>query len=172
LISELLEAGYLGDWRVRPTHSGTPQGGIVSPVLSNIYLDRFDRWVEAELIPAHTRGTRRKETPEYWRIKHLIRKARDSDDGAAIKALHKRQRQTPACDYRDPNYARLRYARYADDFLLGFAGPREEALVIKAKIRDWLRDNLQLELAEEKTLITHGRTEAARFTGSCAGPCS
>jgi group II intron reverse transcriptase/maturase len=165
LISELLKAGYLEDWRFRPTRSGTPQGGIVSPILSNIYLDRFDRWVETELIPAHTRGTRRKEMPEYLRIKYLIQKARDRDDGGAVKALRKLQRQTPYHDHQDPDYARLRYVRYADDFLLGFAGSKEEVLVIKSKIRSWLMDNLQLELSEQKTLITHARTETARFLG-------
>jgi group II intron reverse transcriptase/maturase len=165
LISELLEAGYLEDWSYRPTHSGAPQGGIVSPTLSNIYLDRFDRWVQAELIPAHTRGTRRRTTKEHRRIDYLIRIARDRQDGEAVKALHKRQRQTPSFDYQDPDYARLRYARYADDFLLGFIGTKEEAMEIKSKVRNWLRDNLKLELSEEKTLITHARTEAARFLG-------
>jgi Reverse transcriptase (RNA-dependent DNA polymerase)/Type II intron maturase len=165
LVSELLEAGYLEDWNYRPTHSGAPQGGIVSPILSNIYLDRFDRWVQAELIPAHTRGARRRTTKEYRRIDDLIRRARQRQDGEAVKALHKRQRQTPSLDYQDPDYARLRYARYADDFLLGFIGTKEEAMEIKSKIRDWLRDNLKLELSEEKTLITHARTEAARFLG-------
>jgi group II intron reverse transcriptase/maturase len=165
LIRELLKVGYLEDWHWRPTHSGTPQGGIVSPILANIYLDQFDQWVQTELIPAHTRGTRRRSTPEYRHIEYLIRKAREQDDGAAVKALHKQQRQTPSADYQDPDYARLRYARYADDFLLGFIGTKDEALVIKSKIREWLRDNLQLELSEEKTLLTHARTEAARFLG-------
>lgn len=165
LVSELLKAGYLEDWRLRPTHSGAPQGGIVSPILSNIYLNQFDRWVQAELIPAHTRGTRRRKTPEYRRIERLMREARERDDGAAVKTLWKQQRQTPAFDYQDPDYARLRYVRYADDFLLGFAGTKDEALEIKSKIRDWLRNHLQLELSEEKTLITHAGTEAARFLG-------
>jgi len=103
--------------------------------------------------------------PEYLRVKYLIQKARTRNDGVAVKALRKRQRQTPCHDYQDPAYARLRYVRYADDFLLGFAGAKDEALVIKSKIRDWLKDSLQLELSEEKTLITHARTEAARFLG-------
>jgi group II intron reverse transcriptase/maturase len=165
LVSELLRAGYLEDWSYRPTHSGAPQGGIVSPSLSNIYLDRFDRWVQAELIPAHTRGKRRRTTKEHRRIDYLIRIARQRQDGEAVKALHKRQRRTPSLDYQDPDYARLRYARYADDFLLGFIGTKAEAMEIKSEIRDWLRDNLMLELSEEKTLITHARTEAARFLG-------
>jgi hypothetical protein len=104
-------------------------------------------------------------TPEYRRIERLMREARERDDGAAVKTLWKQQRQTPVFDYQDPDYARLRYVRYADDFLLGFAGTKDEALAIKSKIRDWLRDHLQLELSEEKTLVTHAGTEAARFLG-------
>lgn len=122
-------------------------------------------WVQGELIPAHTRGTRRKTTKEYRRIEYLIRGARERQDRGAVKALHERRRQTPSLDYQDPDYARLRYARYADDFLLGFIGTKEEAMEIKSKIRDRLRDDLELELSEEKTLITHARTEAARFLG-------
>src|SRR5262249_49155733 len=76
LIGDLLRAGYLEDWSFRPTHSGTPQGGIVSPILSNIYPDRFGRFVPAALIPAHTRGMHRKKMTEYRRIEYLIRKAR------------------------------------------------------------------------------------------------
>jgi group II intron reverse transcriptase/maturase len=165
LIKNLLEAGYLEDWSFRPTRSGTPQGGIVSPILSNIYLDRFDRWVQGELIPAHTRGKRRGRTKEYRRIEHLMEKARERDDGAAVKALWKQQRQTPVLEYHDPAYARLRYARYADDFLLGFIGTKNEALAIKSEVRDWLRDNLKLELSDAKTLVTHAGTEAAKFLG-------
>jgi group II intron reverse transcriptase/maturase len=165
LISELLKAGYLEDWSVRPTHSGTPQGGNASPILSNIYLDRFDRWVQAELIPAHTRGTRRKRTTEYRRIEYQLATARERGDGEAIRKLRQALRETPTLDYQDPAYARLRYLRYADDFVLGFAGTKAEAGVIKSKIRDWLRDNLKLEVSEDKTLITHAGTEAARFLG-------
>jgi group II intron reverse transcriptase/maturase len=165
LTSELLKAGYLEEWTYHPTHSGTPQGGIISPILSNIYLDRFDRWVQTELIPDHTRGTKRKRKAEYRHVEYLLREARARDDGEAIKALRKQQRQIPALDYQDPNYARLRYVRYADDFLLGFAGTKEEAMEIKREIRDWLRGNLKLELSDDKTLITHAGTEAAKFLG-------
>jgi group II intron reverse transcriptase/maturase len=165
LIGDLLRAGYLEDWSFRPTRSGTPQGGIVSPILSNIYLDRFDRFVQTELIPAHTRGSRRKRTKAYRHVEHKLAKAREREDGEAIRGLRKALRETPTYDYQDPAYARLRYVRYADDFLLGFAGTKEEALAIKSKLRDWLKGNLKLELSEDKTLITHAGTEEAKFLG-------
>lgn len=165
LIGGLLKAGYLEDWNFRPTRSGTPQGGIVSPILSNIYLDRFDRYVESELIPAHTRGSHRKRAEEYRRIEYQLGKAKKRGDGAAIRELRKQLREVPRADYHDPSYARLRYVRYADDFLLGFIGSKEEAALIKAKLRDWLGGNLKLELSEDKTLITHADTESARFLG-------
>ena len=60
LINRMLQAGYLEDWRWNATLSGAPQGGIASPVLSNIYLDRFDQFVEQQLIPEYTRGKKRR----------------------------------------------------------------------------------------------------------------
>ena len=71
----------------------------------------------------------------------------------------------PSKDLHDPGYRRLRYCRYADDHLLGFTGPKAEAEEIKQRLGRFLRDELRLELSEEKTLITHARTSAARFLG-------
>jgi len=71
----------------------------------------------------------------------------------------------PSIDPTDPFYRRLRYVRYADDFLLGFTGPRSEAEEIKQQLGAFLRDELKLELSKTKTLITHARSEAARFLG-------
>ena len=61
----MLKAGYLEDWEYHETLSGCPQGGMVSPILSNIYLHKLDEFVEQELIPQYTRGARRKGNPEY-----------------------------------------------------------------------------------------------------------
>ena len=59
---------------------------------------------------------------------------------------------------------RLKYARYADDFLIAVNGTRKECEEIKAKLTDFVRDTLKMELSQEKTLITHSNTPA-RFLG-------
>jgi group II intron reverse transcriptase/maturase len=164
-VEGLLKAGYLEDWTYHRTHSGSPQGGVVSPILANIYLDRLDQFVENALVPEYTRGSERKRNPEYRRVQEAATKAKARGDLERAEALRKQQRQTPSKDTHDPNYRRLRYVRYADDFLLGFAGPKEEAEAIKRRIGDFLRDDLKLELSEDKTLVTHGRTGSARFLG-------
>jgi hypothetical protein len=163
LINRMLQAGYLEDWRWHATLSGAPQGGIASPVLSNIYLDRFDRFVEQRLIPEYTRGEKRRSEPRYHRVEHQIAKATRHGDREAVRALRRLRRRLPSQDPDDPGYRRLRYVRYCDDFLLGFAGPRREAEEIKSKIGEFLRDELTLELSEPKTLITHATSQAARF---------
>jgi group II intron reverse transcriptase/maturase len=163
LINRMLQAGYLEDWRWNATLSGAPQGGIASPVLSNIYLDRFDQFVEQQLIPEYTRGKKRRTEPRCHRVESQIAKAKRHGDRDAVRALRRLRRRLPSQDPNDPDYRRLRYVRYCDDFLLGFAGPRREAEEIKSKIGEFLRDELKLELSEPKTLITHATSQAARF---------
>jgi group II intron reverse transcriptase/maturase len=165
LIRNMLKAGYLEDWQYHDTLSGVPQGGVASPVLSNIYLHKLDEFVEKELIPQYTRGTRRKDNPEYERIRQRRVSARRRGDREQARKLGRQMRALPARDPMDPGYRRLRYCRYADDHLLGFAGPRAEAEQIKQKLATFLREQLALELNPAKTLITHARTRAARFLG-------
>lgn len=165
LVSQLLTAGYLEDWKYHATYSGTPQGGIVSPVLANIYLDRLDRFVEDVLLPAHNRGERRRRNPEYNGLAMKAKYLRSTGRAAEAVEYRRRLRSLPFNDTHDPDYRRLRYVRYADDFLLGFVGPKAEAEDIKRRLGEFLRDELRLELSAEKTLITHGRTQAARFLG-------
>jgi group II intron reverse transcriptase/maturase len=165
LIRHMLKAGYLEDWEYHDTLSGVPQGGVVSPILSSIYLDKLDRFVEQELIPQYTRGASRGRNPAYRKAEYWLKKARQHGDRAAARALRRRLRSLPAADPMAPGFRRLRYIRYADDHLLGFAGPKAEAEQIKARLASFLRETLGLELNHAKTLITRARSQPARFLG-------
>jgi len=165
LIANMLRAGYLEDWKFNRTLSGTPQGGVISPLLSNIYLDQLDRFVEDELIPQYTQGKTRHRNSEYRHYEYLARVARKSGDRSGALEAKRKMRTLPSCDPTDPDFRRLTYVRYADDFLLGFIGPKCEAEEIKAKIGTFLAERLRLDLSQAKTLITHGRSEKARFLG-------
>jgi hypothetical protein len=161
----MLKAGYLGDWRYHQTLSGCPQGGVVSPILSSIYLDRLDKFAETVLIPEYTRGTVRRMNPDYAKVTAPIGKAFRRGDRTEARQLRAQRRGIPRGDVRDPRYRRLRYIRYADDHLIGFTGPKAEAEQIKQRLAAFLRDDLKLELSQDKTLITHARTQAASFLG-------
>jgi group II intron reverse transcriptase/maturase len=165
LIRNMLKAGYLEDWKYHDTLSGVPQGGVVSPVLSNIYLSKLDEFAETVLIPQYTRGGRRKENPEYRKAHYRLTRARKDGDRAKARDYRRQTRTLPFGDPDDPGYRRLRYSRYADDHLLGFTGPKAEAEEIKDQLARFLRDELALELSPEKTLVTHARTRAARYLG-------
>lgn len=165
LIENLLKAGYMEDLKYHKTFSGAPQGAVVSPILSNIYLDRLDQFVEQTLLPKFTLGKCRARNLEYESLQskeHYNRKMGRHD---VAKEARKMKLMLPSKDTCDPSYRRLRYIRYADDFILGFAGPKEEAEVIKEAIATFLGEKLKLNLSEEKTLITHGRSGKARFLG-------
>jgi group II intron reverse transcriptase/maturase len=165
LIQTLLRAGYLEDWKWHATLSGTPQGAGVSPLLSNLYLDKLDKFVEQVLIPEYTKGELRRRNPEYRHYEYHKGRAKRRNDQKVYKAYEKRLRSVPALDPYDPDFRRLRYVRYADDTLLAFAGPRSEAEEIERKLTDFIGKELKLELSQTKTRITHGRTEHARFLG-------
>jgi group II intron reverse transcriptase/maturase len=166
LVENLLKAGYLEEWTHRPTLSGTPQGGIISPLLANIYLDRLDKFVVRMLIPEFTRGEAKKRNSEYYRLASRIRRLRKRGTAKGdLAPLRRELRRLGTVDEFDPGYRRLRYIRYADDFLLGFDGPKDEAEEIKGRLAEFLRDQLKLELSKEKTLITHAVSEKARFLG-------
>jgi len=165
LIDGMLEAGYVEDWRHFDSLSGTPQGGIISPLLANIYLNELDRFVEDTLIPAYTKGEKRKVNRVYKAVENQLKAARKRDDLPEVKRLIQERRRLPSGEPNEPGYRRLRYVRYADDFLLGFVGPREEAREIRDRIGEFLARKLKLTLSEEKTLITHAHDGRARFLG-------
>ncbi|WP_418422354.1 reverse transcriptase domain-containing protein [Alistipes sp.] len=174
LIRKFLKAGYVEDWTFHNTYSGTPQGGIVSPILANIYLDKLDKYVK-EYIRHFDKGTKRRPGKESNDLanerKRTVRKLKKIKDGtekaalvARLKAIEQERAAFPNGDEMDGSYRRLKYIRYADDFILGVIGSKEDALRIKEDIKSFLSENLALELSEEKTLITH-TGKSAKFLG-------
>ena len=174
LIRKFLKAGYVEDWTFHNTYSGTPQGGIVSPILANIYLDKLDKYVK-EYIRHFDMGTKRRPGKESNDLanerKRTVRKLKKVKDGtekaalvARLKAIEQERAAFPNGDEMDESYRRLKYIRYADDFILGVIGSKEDALRIKEDIKSFLSESLALELSEEKTLITH-TGKSAKFLG-------
>ena len=162
LIRGMLQAGYIENWTYHKTYSGTPQGSVLSPLLSNLMLNELDEFMEDVLIPEYSRGNKRKVNPEYEKWKRQAKKSNAQGDRAQYQHAIRMKRQLPSVLIDDPNYSRLHYIRYADDFLLGYTGSREETEQIKSRIQTFL-ETLGLEMSPEKTLITHARTQNARF---------
>lgn len=165
LIRNGLQAGVVDEWVYERTNSGTPQGGILSPLLANIYLNELDNFVETTLIPEWNIGDERCRNPQARQYEYLIKKAKERQDHEELKRLIVERRNIPSKDVNDPNFRRLKYVRYADDFLLGFIGSYAEAIEIKAKLSEFLGTELKLTLSEEKTLITSARRNKAAFLG-------
>src|SRR5574341_1396589 len=159
-------ASWVSPGLARPCHPPrcTPRGGV-SPVLRNIYLDRLDRCVETVLLPASNRGPRRRPYPPSMALCNAARQQRLAGERETATQLRHQAQHLPARDPHAPHFRRLWYVRYADDWLLGFSGPRAEAEAIKGQLTAFLRDTLKLTLSDEKTLITHARTASARFLG-------
>lgn len=174
LIRKFLKAGYIEHWEYNKTYSGTPQGGIVSPILANIYLDKFDKYIKEyaqKFDEGKYRGFNKKYISLCGKVQYLGKKIKaESDESvkatliAQQKDAHKEMLSTTPNDDMDENYRRLKYVRYADDFLIGVAGTKAECEKIKADIADFMRDNLKLELSDEKTLITNAQ-DNAHFLG-------
>ena len=174
LIRKFLNAGYVEDWKYNKTYSGTPQGGIISPILANIYLDKFDKYIK-EYAAKFRKGDRRSINPEYWRLNNkknwLKKKLQKTSDEQIRKSylyeiaqLSKQMLSTPHKDAMDADFRRLQYVRYADDFLISVIGSKSECETIKADITQFMREQLKLELSDEKTLITHAQ-DKAKFLG-------
>jgi len=183
LIGWMLKAGYTEDWKFNKTYSGTPQGGVISPILANVYLHELDVFM-TDLCQKTHKGKERKTRKEYKRLDNLKRGMRENLDrmkdknleicpenksgprnpyagltrGEIVKELEKltdEQLSTRHSDPLDQNFRRLQYTRYADDFLLGFIGSKKEAEAIMVEVKEFLRRILQLECSEEKTKIVH-----------------
>ena len=170
LIRKFLNAGYIEEWVYHKTYSGTPQGGIISPILANIYLDKLDKYMQ-EYTEKFNTGKERKRNPEYRKLetkrRNLINKlkiAKTKEEKEqilqSVRQVEMERRNVPYSLPMDDSYKRLQYVRYADDFLIGVIGSRKDCEMIKKEIAEFLSAKLGLELSQEKTLITHGQKKA------------
>jgi group II intron reverse transcriptase/maturase len=172
LIRKFLNAGYVEDWVFHKTYSGTPQGGIVSPILANIYLDKLDKYMK-EYIKNFDKGIRRQRNPErsilQSRKLKLMRMLEIQEDELQkaqtikeIKLIEKQRLEMTFGQEMDSEYRRLKYVRYADDFIIGVTSNLADSKQIKKDITAFLANKLLLELSDEKTLITDS-AKPARF---------
>lgn len=178
LIRDLLEAGYMEQWEFNKTFSGTPQGGICSPILANIYLNELDSYIEG-LIKTFNKGTERAINQDYKYLTHRIsnlrvkRKKLTSENACPsaiaeideqIQSLTMERLNFPYGDQYDENYRRLTYCRYADDFIVGVIGAKEDAKRTASQITQFLKNELALEIANDKFHIVHA-SKGVRFLG-------
>ena len=179
MIKAMLRAGYMEDWKYHHTHSGTPQGGVISPILANIYLHELDEFME-KTTKGFNKGERRIRSQKYRHLEFQISKRRKTIDtlnadpngnAEAIRTLKSEialldgeRKGIPSREPLDEGFKRLRYCRYADDFVVGIIGSKQDAEMIMTKIRTFLRENLNLELSEAKSKIRYSR-ERIPFLG-------
>ena len=174
LVRKFLNAGYVDNWKYNRTYSGTPQGGIISPILANIYLDKFDKYIN-EYIERFNKGEKKRRNAVYFQKNTQavnLRKKLKVETDPCVKAeltekakkLQIEMRNIPCSHDMDENYRRMKYVRYADDFIIGVIGSKVDCEKIKADITKYMSDVLNLELSAEKTLITHAQ-DTAKFLG-------
>ncbi|HBG7625749.1 TPA: group II intron reverse transcriptase domain-containing protein, partial [Clostridioides difficile] len=166
LIRSFLKAGYMEDWKYHKTYSGCPQGGIISPILANIYLNELDRHV-MKIKKEFDVATKARYTPEYTKLvglrQRLHNKIKNSNGIEREKLIEEYKSATaqmlklPAkqCDDK-----KIKYVRYADDFLIAVNGNRQDCEKIKQELTEFISTTLKMELSQEKTLITHSNTPA------------
>ena len=174
LIRKFLNAGYIEDWKFHKTYSGTPQGGIISPILANIYLDKFDKYM-SEYAQSFKNGGKRRRNSDAIKLSckkyRLCKKLKEAKDETVrkqligeIEEINRKRKHVPASDPMDDSIRSMKYVRYADDFLIGSIGSKEDSKTVKEDIKNYLRNFLKLELSDEKTLITNAK-KPAKFLG-------
>jgi len=152
LVYKYIRVGY-GEKsdEILPMKVGLAQGGLISPILSNIYMHPLDEWMEDVLIPKYTKGKRKRTNPEYTKMLRMHGRATNKRIGTGVA--------------NDENFGRVFYVRYVDDFLIGVIGSKETCKKIREEIKIFLEEHLAMTLNIDKTRITHTTTEKALFLG-------
>ena len=166
LINKVLNAGYFDmQHSYHRTKTGNAQGSCCSPILCNIYLDKLDRFMES-MIERDTKGDYRRQNPDYAKARYQYKKAvNNGSDAKMANTLLNEMNKLPSTDRYDPHFRRVKYVRYADDFLIGLIAPKSYAVELKQKIKEFLQDKLRLRLSDEKTKITHATDNDVAFLG-------
>lgn len=174
LIWKFLKAGYIDEGKFEITDIGTPQGSIVSPILANIYLHELDTFMENRATKVKKRNPKirtemyKKLDNEMRKIKSKLPKLSEDQRYLEVRTLRKIKMESLQVKmYNDPS-ERIVYARYADDFIIGIAGPKKLAEEIKDEVKVFL-ESLSLTLGLEKTKITDIRKDLAYFLGHKIG---
>jgi len=163
ILKKCLKAGFKENNKFVESTKGLFQGNVTSPILNNIYLHQFDLFIEAE-AKAFFKGKNRAKSSKYRRLTYQIEKA--VGDTAKLKKLRNERWQTHSKNPFDPNFKRLYYVRYVDDFVVGVVGSRRDTVVICNKIKSFLSTELDLNLNLDKTAITHFSKNAISFLGT------
>jgi len=164
LIRKYLNAGVkLESGKIQQdTKMGVPQGGILSPILSNIVLHQLDLYME-KTIQGFEKGLKRRQNPTYSKLLHLRNKA---STGEKRKEYLKLLRTIPIGDPMDPNFKRMKYIRYADDFIILIEGSHHEAILTRNKVKEYLKTHCGLSLNLEKTIVTNISDNKFNFLGA------
>ena len=171
LVHLFLKSGYMENWKYYGTYSGCPQGGIISPILANIYLNELDNFME-KIKQDFDNRTPYQLTAEYKKVMNkrssLSQKIKRCEAGARRDGFIEEYKNLSKQVYKIPaklcNDKKLMYVRYADDFLIAVNGNKQDCEWIKAKLTEFIHNDLNMELSQEKTLITHSSI-CARFLG-------